>query len=179
MNKSAWNQIELFYTLPSVDHAAVSQFRQLKSAQDTHTRDERSLAHYCVFFLPFHRASNSIYLGHHKKANDWIPPGGHIDKGELPTETAIREMNEELDYAVTPDMLKPFELSVKEIGRPKQGCLTHYDVWYLVDMPEKTEFNYDTKEYYDASWFLISEGAAEIKHNSDFAKIIKRLDVLS
>ena len=35
---------------------------------------------------------------HHKKANDWIPPGGHIEENESPAATVIREFREELGY---------------------------------------------------------------------------------
>jgi 8-oxo-dGTP diphosphatase len=31
----------------------------------------------------------------HKKLNMWLPPGGHIDEGELPDEACLREILEE------------------------------------------------------------------------------------
>ena len=31
----------------------------------------------------------------HKKMQAWLPPGGHIDPGELPEEAALREVREE------------------------------------------------------------------------------------
>jgi len=31
----------------------------------------------------------------HKKLNLWLPPGGHIDRDELPEQAAIREVKEE------------------------------------------------------------------------------------
>ena len=34
-------------------------------------------------------------LLYHKKLKMWLPPGGHIDEGELPEEAALREIKEE------------------------------------------------------------------------------------
>ncbi len=34
-------------------------------------------------------------LLYHKKLKMWLPPGGHIDEGELPEEAALREIREE------------------------------------------------------------------------------------
>ena len=111
-------------------------------------------------------------FGHHKKADDWIPPGGHIEPGETPSDTAVREMKEELKVDITKDMLVPFALSVKEINRPESGCMAHYDVWHLVNIPVQ-DFDYLKSEYHDAGWFTIKEGIAKITKNPDFAKIIK------
>ena len=34
-------------------------------------------------------------LLYHKKLKMWLPPGGHIDEGELPDEAVLREIREE------------------------------------------------------------------------------------
>ena len=39
-------------------------------------------------------------LLHHKKIGKWLPPGGHIDKDELPEEAARREVMEETGLEV-------------------------------------------------------------------------------
>lgn len=39
-------------------------------------------------------------LVHHKRLGAWVPPGGHIEPGELPHQTAIRETLEETGIAV-------------------------------------------------------------------------------
>lgn len=36
-----------------------------------------------------------VLLVHHKKLGMWLPPGGHINENELPTEAAVREVKEE------------------------------------------------------------------------------------
>ncbi|MFW6436244.1 MAG: NUDIX hydrolase [Halococcoides sp.] len=39
-------------------------------------------------------------LHHHPTLEMWLPPGGHIDRGETPHEAAIREVREELGVEV-------------------------------------------------------------------------------
>ena len=41
-----------------------------------------------------------ILLVHHKRIGAWLPPGGHIEEGEFPHETCIREIFEETGLAV-------------------------------------------------------------------------------
>ena len=36
-----------------------------------------------------------VLLHHHRKLGMWLPPGGHIEAGELPDEAALREVLEE------------------------------------------------------------------------------------
>jgi 8-oxo-dGTP pyrophosphatase MutT (NUDIX family) len=175
MHKAAWDQIESIYNLPHVDRGIVERFRALKSSQVTHTKGEGNGHHICSFFLPYHQSSNSVYLCDHIKAKDWIPPGGHIEPGETPLDAAIREMREELSFTPRIEQLEAWNLSVKPINRPEANCLTHFDVWYLVKMDEKSEFEYDPREYHDAAWLTVQEGVAKIKHNPDFAGVISLL----
>ena len=44
--------------------------------------------------------NGKILLVHHKKLNMWLPPGGHIEKGELPSECVIREVKEETGFDI-------------------------------------------------------------------------------
>jgi 8-oxo-dGTP diphosphatase len=40
-----------------------------------------------------------ILLVHHKKLSTWLPPGGHLQPGEMPHEAAVREVFEETGVA--------------------------------------------------------------------------------
>jgi ADP-ribose pyrophosphatase YjhB (NUDIX family) len=42
-----------------------------------------------------------VLLVWHEKLGKWLPPGGHVEEGELPTEAVIREVLEETGYAVS------------------------------------------------------------------------------
>ena len=171
MLASAWDEIESIYSLPGVDQSTIQLFRQLKTSQSSHTKAEGNSIHYCSFFLPYDESEGKIYLGHHIKANDWIPPGGHIEVGETPKDAAVREMMEELKTTIAKDQLIPFNLSVKVVNQPGRGCMTHYDVWHLVNIRVR-EFDYLKSEYYDAGWFTVKEGVKKITKNLDFADII-------
>jgi 8-oxo-dGTP pyrophosphatase MutT (NUDIX family) len=47
-------------------------------------------------------------LLHHKKLKMWLPPGGHIDEGELPEDAALREIREETGLDV--ELVSPIRL---------------------------------------------------------------------
>ena len=143
------------------------------NGQNVLTKPEGAGAHICSFFLPVNKKTASIYLVDHIKAQDWIPPGGHINKDELPIETVKREFKEELDHQLTIEKIELFDLSIKEINRPRQNCLIHYDIWYLVHI-DKIKFNWLKKEFHDASWFDFDEGIKKVKL-SHYRNIIKKL----
>ena len=41
-----------------------------------------------------------VLLHHHRKLGMWLPPGGHIERDELPDEAAVREVREETGLEV-------------------------------------------------------------------------------
>ena len=43
---------------------------------------------------------DKVLLHFHRKLGMWLPPGGHIDKGELPDDAAVREVLEETGIEV-------------------------------------------------------------------------------
>lgn len=80
-----------------------------------------------------------ILLVHHKKLNLWLPPGGHIEEGELPSECVVREVKEEtgLDVQVinnTPEVASdhaiPFPTADWTQLEDIQGTHCHYDFVY-------------------------------------------------
>ncbi|MBV9141102.1 MAG: NUDIX domain-containing protein [Pseudonocardiales bacterium] len=52
--------------------------------------------HLCVYFALFDEARRSVLLVDHVKAGLWLFPGGHVDDGEDPRTTVLREAAEEL-----------------------------------------------------------------------------------
>lgn len=169
-----WSVIESLYNLSQVSPSYIKLFQALQQQQSTYTKKEGNATHLCVLFLPYDRAQQLVYLGHHKKANDWIPPGGHLEPGESLTAACLREMQEELNTVITPAQVEPWNLTIKPINRPDAGCLAHYDVWHLVHLPV-TNFVFDPREYYDARWFPLAKAPAQIKKNPDFATTLSRL----
>lgn len=129
--------------------------------------------HFCVFFLPIYQKTKSIYLVHHIKADDWIPPGGHIDKDETPIQTVKRECFEELQHEPDEKKIKLFDLTIKKINNPRVLCKIHYDFWYLVPT-EKINFNFDRGEFYNAKWVNIKE-ALNLTKTANYNAIIKKI----
>lgn len=141
----------------NVKKTLINQFFKKLSSTDKLTKELNIDEHICAFFVPVNKKSRSIYLAHHIKADDWIPPGGHIKFGEHPVETVIREFKEELSYKIFQNQVELFNLSIKDISdNPRSPCKIHYDFWYFVEVP-KINFNYLKKEFYNAYWHQLNE----------------------
>lgn len=163
MNNIEDIQNKLFF-LSSCDYVnkTILQRALNRIAHGKPSREENTDTHFCSFFLPFDPISKKMFLGHHKKADDWIPPGGHIDQGETPLETTIREFQEELQIQLTDEKIELFDISITYINNPQFACKEHYNLWHIVEIPQQ-EFIYDPKEFYDAGWFTFDEAFAKTK----------------
>lgn len=151
------------------------EFLKKLSLTDKITKELNIDEHICAFFVPVNRETKSVYLVHHIKADDWIPPGGHIKYGEHPVDTVIREFEEELDSKITKNQISLFTLSIKDISdNPRNPCKLHYDFWYLVDVP-KIDFNYLKKEFYDAYWHPLTEKTFKKIKTKSYGKILRSL----
>ena len=136
-------------------------------------RDENPEDHFCVMFVPFDKKSGKVFLGHHKKANDWIPPGGHIEKDESPVEAAIREAKEELDITISEHQLRLFTLDHLDVSAPNKICKIHWHIWYLFNT-EETDYKFDRNEFSDAGWFTLEKALQKIRIPT-YRDIISRL----
>lgn len=95
-----------------------------------------------------------ILLIHHKRIGAWLPPGGHLEDGELPHQAALREVQEEcgltcrLISAPVPDtgdpesFILPAPLCMHRVLAVEKGePVVHFDLAYLcrpegVDLPD-------------------------------------------
>jgi ADP-ribose pyrophosphatase YjhB (NUDIX family) len=87
-----------------------------------------------------------VLLHRHRRLGLWLPPGGHIDPGELPDEAAVRETLEEtgvaielveaplaLDTSAPPEepsptrLVQPLGIQLEDIGPGHQ----HIDLIYV------------------------------------------------
>ncbi|MCL4374355.1 NUDIX domain-containing protein [Patescibacteria group bacterium] len=173
MIKRFLEEIKPLRTRHYVDQSVYQRFvRRINQGNLTKTDNPRS--HVCVFFLPVDASRRKIYLGHHIKANDWIPPGGHIDPGELPRLTVRRESREELRFDPDPLTIHLFDLSIKPIVPAKFGCARHFDIWYIVR--QKTQrFAYLKREYYAGRWVNLAQANQLVRRNPDYLRIINKL----
>lgn len=67
-------------------------------------------------------------LHNHDGIEKWLPPGGHVDRDELPHEAARREVREEI--GTEPTLLVPVDEIESDAGRPlpRPQQLILYDV---------------------------------------------------
>jgi 8-oxo-dGTP pyrophosphatase MutT (NUDIX family) len=105
----------------------------------------------------------------HKKLRTWLPPGGHIDENEIPSEAAIREVKEEtnLDVEIISDLRGtfgddhvmeeplPFRIQIEDIPDKKIGLHQHIDLVYVARV--KRDSLRISHESEDIGWFSKEE----------------------
>ena len=112
--------------------------------------------HLVAYFVIASTEMDQVLLVDHKKAELWLPPGGHVDPGEDPKETVRREAKEELGVDVEFLFDEPILLTVtKTVG----NIAKHTDVslWYLLMGNPHRTLNYDPDEFNQIRWFTIDE----------------------
>lgn len=167
-------ELERFRNLVA-DSKLFDRFTEKLTSTDKLNKEVNIDEHLCAFFVPVNKKSKSVYLGHHIKADDWIPPGGHIKLGEHPLVTVIREFKEELNHTISKRRIKPFALSVKDVSaNPRNPCKIHYDLWYYIEVPRK-RFKYLKKEFYDAYWHVLNEDTFSKIETPQYNRIVREL----
>lgn len=162
---------------PHVDKEIFQKFLERLDDKKGLFRFQNPQDHYCVYFLPFDLKAGLIFLGHHIKANAWIPPGGHIEENETTIETIKREFFEELEHQLTDEEIEFFDLTIIDINNPKQKCKRHWDLWYLVHV-DRLDLSFDKREFYDAGWFKIKKALPKVEikdYNTVIRKLLKRM----
>ena len=75
---------------------------------------------------------DKVLLLYHKKLHVWLPPGGHVEKNELPHEAALREVHEETGLQVelcSEENIFVDEWNAKSIPRPYLMLLEEIPEW--------------------------------------------------
>lgn len=140
--------------------------------------------HLCVYFAPFDEARRSVLLVDHVKAGLWLFPGGHVDDGEDPRTTVVREASEELeiDGQFHPRFGdEPLLLTVTKT----RGDCSHTDVsfWFVLAADHDMRIEADPREANQVRWFALDDPAEWghdrfDPHMARFRdKLLARLDV--
>ena len=137
---------------------------------------------------------NKILLIKHKKLKVWLPPGGHLDEGELPHQAVEREFWEEtnvvveaIGYQSEDFMPVPFKSGLhwvckdnykrrKEGEVPlkkwKRGCEKHFDLGYILKPKASLDYKKNVEETDGIAWFTLKE-LEDIKIFDDVKKAVK------
>ena len=81
------------------------------------------------------RCKDRVLLAHSTNApwNTWMPPKGHVERGENTEVAAIRETEEEIGVRVTPSLVKTQNSIIVDYDN-KRGEITKRVVLYIVDL---------------------------------------------
>lgn len=107
---------------------------------------------------------NEVLFLNHKKLDMWLMPGGHVEDGETPDETAVRETLEETGFEIdiigeersfegfsAIDIPTPFNINLHEIEKGHWHC----DFQYIAEIKGKVkEYEYSDE---DIKWLSEEE----------------------
>ena len=93
-----------------------------------------------------------ILLVDHINAELWLPTGGHVEPGEQPKTTALREAREELSMEASFLHDKPLFLTVTETVGKTAGH-TDVSIWYALKGNRADNLVFDQSEFHSVRWF--------------------------
>lgn len=132
--------------------------------------------HLVSYFVLFDEAARKILLVDHKKAQLWLPSGGHVEIDEHPKEAAIRECEEELGVRAELWREEPiFLTSTVTVGLTAGH--TDVSLWYIVKGNHKDTYAFDAEEFYGVRWFSFDEIPFE-KSDPHMRRFIHKLKAL-
>lgn len=99
--------------------------------------------------------TGGLLLGDHKQAHLWLPTGGHVEPDEHPSETAQRELTEELGIQLPLLQPEPLFLTITETVGTTAGH-TDVSLWYLFTADSLKRYTFDRTEFCDIRWFSLN-----------------------
>lgn len=116
------------------------------------------------------KEGEKVLLIKHPKLGKWLPPGGHMEKGELPHETALREAMEETGYLTelilqenvwvkewnAESFPRPYMCLVEEIPAWKERA-PHQHVDFIYLGVEVARVSSASPDHHEMRWFSHEE----------------------
>jgi 8-oxo-dGTP diphosphatase len=112
--------------------------------------------HLVSYFMLADLALRKVLLVHHKKANLWLPTGGHVELDEDPAETVRRECLEELGVDAKFVQTEPQFVTVTNTVNTNHSH-TDVSLWYILQGNESQQLEWDREEFHDIRWWTIDE----------------------
>jgi len=141
----------------------------------------------------YDRETDSFLLILHNKLGRWLPPGGHLEDGEVPHQGALRELREEtglrgriVNLLQTPDVAT---YSVAQLFTPfcilreiipaglHEGEHLHIDFIYVMEIDRADVIRVSTEEASQARWFPSRE-IATLETFENVRQICKAISAL-
>ncbi|MBS0186307.1 MAG: NUDIX hydrolase [Proteobacteria bacterium] len=112
--------------------------------------------HLVSYFVLFDEKTSKILLVDHKKAQLWLPTGGHVELDEDPKETVRRECFEELMIEAQFWKEDPLFLTSTQTVGLTAGH-TDVSLWYVLKGDSQQEYVFDRDEFYEIRWFDLKD----------------------
>jgi 8-oxo-dGTP diphosphatase len=97
-----------------------------------------------------------VLLVDHKKAQLWLPTGGHVEPGEHPQTTVARELREELGIKLAHQLETPLLVTCSTTVGLTAGH-TDVSLWYVVNEDHHRELLWDIEEFNAVKWFAFTD----------------------
>ncbi|PIZ33334.1 MAG: NUDIX hydrolase [Alphaproteobacteria bacterium CG_4_10_14_0_8_um_filter_37_21] len=108
--------------------------------------------HLVSYFVLFDEAASKILLVDHKKAQLWLPTGGHVEINEDPKITTQRECLEELGVHAHFWCEDPiFVTSTETVGLTAGH--TDVSLWYVLKGSQNSHYTFEEREFNSIKWF--------------------------
>ena len=114
-----------------------------------------------------------VLLVDHRNAQRWLPPGGHVEPGEHPRETVVRELREELGFGPTHEIGVPLMITCTTTVGLTAGH-TDVSLWYVVRASRDQVITCDRGEFNEVRWFAFDEVPLE-RADPHFGRFLAKL----
>lgn len=114
-----------------------------------------------------------ILLVDHKNAQLWLPAGGHVEPGEHPRETVVRELQEELGFTAAHEISAPLMITCTATVGLTAGH-TDVSLWYVVHASQAQAINFDSSEFNAVKWFAFAD-IPLTRSDPHMARFVKKL----
>lgn len=116
--------------------------------------------HLVSYFLLVDRSAERVLLCDHRAAGLWLPTGGHVEPGEHPWHTVLREAMEELRLHAVADPVTgpaPFFLTVTQTRDRPERRHTDVSLWFALRAGVEQPLEPDPQEFAGIRWWSPAE----------------------